>query len=104
MFAQLIKARLKPDTEEEFGRIIEELHALEQRGSGLVRSTTLRDQADPSSFSMMVVFDSEAEAREREVDPRRQPALQQLQARMAAVFDRPPEFVNFDVVDEFTAS
>lgn len=63
----------------------------------------MREQADDRSVQMMIVFESEEKAREREQDPRRQPKVQELQARMGTVFEGPPNFVNFEVVDEYPA-
>jgi len=100
MWAQLITMRLKPGRDGDLLKLIEQLQAAEQSGSGLVRSTTLRDQADPSRVSTMVVFESEEKARARENDPRRQEGLQAARATMAEIFDGPPEFVDFTVVDE----
>jgi quinol monooxygenase YgiN len=71
MWAQLIKTRLKPGKEEDLERLYQQLRATEQPGSGLVRSTAMRDQKDPRSVCMMVVFESEEKARAREQDSRR---------------------------------
>jgi quinol monooxygenase YgiN len=102
MWAQLIKTRLKPGKEEELERLFQQLRATEQPGSGLVRSTAMRDQNDPSSVYMMVVFESEEKARAREQDPRRQEGLQEARATMADIFEGPPEFVDLSVVVETT--
>ena len=100
MWAQLITTRLKPGREDEFATLYEQLQAAEQPGSGLVRSTAMRDQDDPGRVVMMVVFDSEEKARERESDPRREELLQAVRATMADIFDGPPEFTNLAVVAE----
>jgi len=100
MWAQLITTRLKPGKEEELPRLIEQLRAAEQPGSGLVRSTVMRDQNDPSRAYMLVVFESEEKARARENDPLRQEGLQAARATMADIFDGGPEFVDLTVVDE----
>jgi quinol monooxygenase YgiN len=102
MWAQLIKTRLKPGKEEELESVFQQLQATEQPGSGLVRSTAMRDQKDPSSVYMMVVFESEEKARAREQDPRRQEGLQEARATMAEIFEGPPEFVDLNVVKEIT--
>jgi hypothetical protein len=65
-----------------------------------VRSTTMRDQNDPSRVYTLVVFESEEKARERENDPRRQEGLQAARATMVEIFDGPPEFVDLLIVDE----
>jgi len=102
MWAQLITTRLKPGKEGELPKLVEQLRATEQPGSGLVRSTTMLDQKDPSRVYMMVVFESEAAARARESDPRREAGLQQARATMAEIFDGAPEFVDLTVVGEVT--
>ena len=100
MWAQLIKARLKPGKEEELERLYQALRATEQPGSGLVRSTAMRDQKDPSAVYMMVVFESEEKARAREQDTRRQEGLEEARATMAEMFEGPPEFIDLNVVEE----
>jgi len=100
MWAQLITTRLKPGREADLSKLIEQLRATEQPGSGLVRSTAMRDQNDPSRVYMVVVFESEEKARARENDPRRTEGLQAARATMAEIFDGPPEFVDLTVVDE----
>jgi quinol monooxygenase YgiN len=102
MWAQLITTRLMPGREEDLPRLVEQLRAVEQPGSGLLRSTAMRDQNDPSRVYMMVVFESEEKARARENDPRRQEGLQVARATMAEIFDGTPEFVDLTVVDEMS--
>jgi len=100
MWAQLITTRLKPGREDGLPVLLEQLRAVEQPGSGLVRSTAMRDQNDPSRVYMLVVFESEEKARARENDPRRKEALQTARATMAEVFDDNWEFVDLTVVSE----
>jgi hypothetical protein len=100
MWAQLIRTRLKPGCEGALPRLYEQLRAVEQPGSGLVRSIAMQDQKDPLSAYMLVVFESEEQARARENDPRRQEGLEAARATMAEIFDGPPEFVDLMVVDE----
>jgi quinol monooxygenase YgiN len=100
MWAQLITMRLKPGKEGELPRLIEQLRAAEQPGSGLVRSTLMRDQNDPSRTYTLVVFESEEKARARENDPQRQEGLQAARATMAEIFDGGPEFTDLTVVEE----
>jgi quinol monooxygenase YgiN len=100
MWAQLITTRLKPGREEDLPRLYEQLRAAEQPGTGLVRSTAMQDQQDPSRVYMLVVFESEEKARARENDPRRQEALQAARAVMAEIFDEPPQFVDLVVLEE----
>jgi len=101
MWAQLITTRLKAGREGDLTRLGEELKKIEQPGSGLIRSLMMQDQKDPSRAHMLVIFESEEQARARENDPRRQEGLQTARALMAEIFDGPPEFVDLDVVEEF---
>jgi quinol monooxygenase YgiN len=66
MWAQMITTRLKAGHEGDLPRLMEQLQAVEQPGSGLVRSTAMRDQKDPSKVYMFVLFESEEAARARE--------------------------------------
>jgi quinol monooxygenase YgiN len=100
MWAQLITTRLKPGKEGDLPKLMEQLRAAEQSDSGLVRSTAMVDQADPGRMMLMVVFESEAKAREREVDPRRADGLAIARATMADMFAAPPEFVDLIVLEE----
>jgi hypothetical protein len=99
MWAQIIKMRLKAGTDDgEVTVLMDQLKSAEQEGSGLLRSTTMRDQHDPSWIYTLVVFDSEESARAREQDPRREPALQVARETMGQMFDGPPEFIDLNVV------
>ena len=51
--------------------MFDSLRSIEQADSGLLRTTVMRDQADPSGLYVLVAFDSEEHARAREQDPRR---------------------------------
>ncbi len=100
MWAQLITTRLKPGREGDLPKLIEQLRAVEQPGSGLVRSLAMQDQKDPGRVYMLVVFESEEKARARESDPRRNEGLETARATMAEIFDGAPEFTDLTVVDE----
>src|SRR4051794_10078976 len=100
MWAQLITTQLKPGKDAELGDLIEQLKASEQPGSGLVRSTAMRDQKDPNTVRYLVVFENEEKARARENDPARQQALAPIRALMAEIFAGPSEFVDLEVVSE----
>jgi hypothetical protein len=58
----------------------------------------MRSQADPTQVYVLVVFDSEEQARAREQDPRRQQGLARFRAAMGDVLDGPPEFFDLTVV------
>lgn len=100
MWAQLQKVRTKPEREAELLDAFGQLHAIEQPDSGLLRTTVMRSQTDPSLVFVLVVFDSEARAREREQDPRRQDGLVRIRAALGEVLDGPPEFFDLDVMLE----
>lgn len=102
MWAQLISMRLKPGGEAGLTEVIEGLRAVEQPDSGLLRSTTMRDQNDPSRVFTLVVFESEEQARARESDPRRQEGLQAVRSVMSETFESGAEFVDLTVIDDTT--
>jgi len=102
MWAQLITTRLKPGKEDSLPALLEKLHATEQSGSGLLRSTAMRDEKDPSRVYMFVLFETEEAARKREQDPRRQAGLAEARAMMGEIFDGSPEFVDLTVVEDTT--
>jgi hypothetical protein len=81
---------------------MDQFQTVERAGSGLVRSTAMQDQKDPSLLYILVVFESEEKARDRESDPRRNESLSDARALMAEIFDGPPEFVDLTVVGEYT--
>ncbi len=98
MWAQLIKMTVRPEREQDLLGLLEQLHAAEQPDSGLVRTMAMRDQNDPSKLYTFVLFESEAKARAREQDPRREEALKSVRAAMAEMIDGSPEFINLTVV------
>jgi quinol monooxygenase YgiN len=100
MWAQLIRMRTKPGQHMDAPAMLQELEAAEPPGSGLIRSTVMQDQSDPSQIYVLVVFESEALARAREQDPVREAALAPIRARMAEMFEGPPEFVDLTVLRE----
>jgi quinol monooxygenase YgiN len=103
MWAQLIKMRVKPGKEQDLPGLFGQLRAIEQPDSGLLRTTAMQDQNDPSQAYVLVVFESEEKARAREQDPRRQEDLKSVQATMAEFFDGPPQFVDLTVVGDETS-
>ena len=98
MWAQLITTRLKQGREEDLPGLVEQLRAVEQPGSGLLRSTAMRDQNDPSRVYMLVVFESEEKARARETNPRRQEGVQALRTDLAEVLQAAPEYTDLNVI------
>ena len=102
MWAQIIKTRVKPGSDADVAVLMDQLKAAEQADSGLIRSTTMREQNDPDSLYIMVVFNSEESARTREQDPRREPGLAAARETMARIFEGAPEFINLNVLMETT--
>jgi quinol monooxygenase YgiN len=101
MWAQLIRTRLKDGQEGAVERLMEQFRAIEQPGSGLIRSLAMRDQNDPSAIFMVVLFESEEKARARESDPAREEQLAPARAIMAEAFEGAPEFTDLVVVADF---
>ena len=101
MWAQMITTRLKPGREDDLPKLVAQLRAAEQSGSGLVHSTATRDTKDMSRVIMFVVFESEEKARERESDPRRQEGLQAARTTMMEIFEGAPEFTDLTVIDDW---
>jgi quinol monooxygenase YgiN len=100
MWAQLMKWRLKPG--KDTAGLREQLQAVEQPESGLLRTMIMQDQKDPDQFYTLVVFESEEKARAREQDPRRQEGLHALRAMLADRFAGPPEFADLAVMEVWT--
>jgi len=100
MWAQLMKWRLKPG--KDTAGLREQLQAVEQPDSGLLRTMIMQDQKDPDQFYTLVVFESEEKARAREQDPRRQEGLQALRVMLADILASPMEFADLAVVEEWT--
>ena len=100
MWAQLMRFTLKPG--KDTAGLRQQLQAVEQPDSGLMRTMIMQDQKDPDQFYTLVVFESEEKARARERDPRRQEGLQVLRAMLADRLAGPPEFTDLAVVEEWT--
>lgn len=100
MWAQLQRASSKPERETELLDVFEQLRAIEQDDSGLLRTMVMRSQADPSTVFVLVVFESEEKARAREQDPRRLEGLQSIRAALGDILDGPPEFFDLTVLRE----
>lgn len=98
MWAQLQKVRTSPDKDAELLDVFQQLRDIEQEDSGLVQTLVMRSQKDPADAFVVVVFQSEEKAREREKDPRRQEPLQRIRAALGNVLDGPPEFFDCDVL------
>ncbi len=100
MWAQLQKVSTRPERESELLDVLEQLQAIEQADSGLLRTMVMRSQADPTLVFVLVLFENEEKARAREQDPRRQQGLERIRAALGDVLDGPPEFFDLTVVRE----
>jgi heme-degrading monooxygenase HmoA len=100
MWAQLSTVRVKEGKAGVVGEAMEQLRAFEQPDSGLLRTIVMQDQADPARVFVLVVFESEAKARARENDPRRDEGVQALRASLADVLEAAPEYTDLDVMAE----
>ena len=100
MWAQLITTRLKPGREEDLPALVEQLRAVEQPGSGLVRSTAMQDQNDPSQVYMLVVSRARRRLAPARTTRDAQEGLQAARATMAEIFEGGMQFVDLTVVDE----
>ncbi|MBV9096616.1 MAG: antibiotic biosynthesis monooxygenase [Frankiaceae bacterium] len=100
MWAQIIKTQLKAGHDGDFVDLMKHFQAAEKPGSGLVHSYAARDQKDPNTVYMIVVFESEEKARVREADAERQASLEPARQIMGEIFEGPVEFLDLDVVAE----
>jgi len=99
MWAQLMKFQLKPGTDT--AKVAEQLQAAEQPDSGVLQTIVMRDQKDPSQACTLIVFESEAKARAREADPRREEGLQAVRATLADILAGPPEYTDLTVTEQW---
>jgi hypothetical protein len=97
MWAQLITVRIKPGREGDLARLVGLLQSAEQPDSGWLRTTAAID-ATSGQAHLLVLFENEEKARERESDPRRDEALGAVRELMAEMLDGPPQFADLDVV------
>jgi len=102
MWAQIIKTQLKAGHDGDFVDLMKHFRETEKPGSGLLHSFAARDQNDPSSVYMLVIFESEEKARIRENDEERQASLEPARRLMGEIFDGAVEFTNLDIVADFT--
>ncbi len=101
MWAQLMRYQVQPG--KDVTALNEQLRAIEQPDSGLLRTIVMRDQKDPSQAYTLVLFESEEKARARERDPRRQEGLKVVRATLADVLAGPPEFTDLIVTEDWAS-
>ena len=99
MWAQLIKLRLQPGFD--MTGMADVLNRFEQPDSGLLRELFMHDTKDADSAYVLVLFESEEKARDREQDPRRAEGQAALQELMAKALAGAPEFTDLTVVAEW---
>lgn len=104
MWAQIIKTQLKAGRDGDYVDLMKHFQAAEKPNSGLVHSYAARDQGNPDTVYMIVVFESEEKARVREADPERQASLEPARQIMGEIFEGPVEFLNLDIVAEHAGS
>jgi len=104
MWAQIIKTQLKAGRDGDYVDLMKHFQATEKPNSGLVHSYAARDQNDPNTVYMIVVFESEEKARIREADAERQASLEPARQIMGEIFESPPEFVNLEILAEHSGS
>lgn len=98
MWAQLQRSRSDPANESALLDVFDQLKAIEQADSGLLRTLVMRSQSDPAEVFVLVLFESEQKARDREHDPRRQEGLARIRAAIGGLLEGPPEFFDLDVL------
>ncbi len=104
MWAQLQTLRIKEGRADDAVAMIDDLRSFEQAGSGLLRTMVMQDQNDPTRVFVLVLFESEEHARERERDPRREAGLVELRARLPEILVGAPEFADLHVLVDTQAT
>lgn len=100
MWAQLIKATIKPGREDEVRQIYDEYDRQIDAGTGWVRSLSLVNRNNPREMYGLVMFESEDKAREYEQSGQQS----EMTTRLGDCMDGPPDFIDFDDVVEYTPS
>lgn len=98
MWAQLSTVRVKDVEPDTIREAMEQLREFEQPDSGLLRTLVMADQSDPTRVLVLVLFESEEQARARESDPRREPGVMALRERLAGALDGPPQYTDLHVL------
>jgi quinol monooxygenase YgiN len=96
MWAQLIKMRIREGKEAEVRQLPKEFESGEMGEGRWVRMIALENQSDPREFYTLVIFESEAAARENEQSPQQAKRLERIQQ----LFEGPREFVDLNVVHD----
>lgn len=95
MWAQLIKSRVKPGKEDEARNLPREFEeAAHGTSPPWVAITASVNENNPGEYYTLVIFESEAKARENEQSPEQTKRFE----RMMELFDGQPEFVDLEVL------
>jgi hypothetical protein len=97
MWAQLLKARVRPENVAKVRAVQQELESAITGDSPVIQAYAFQSQQDPEEYYNLIVFETEEKAREGE----RNPELQERIKRMQSLMDGPPEYVNLKVVNVF---
>src|SRR5437660_1717046 len=93
MWAQCIKARLKPGKEDEARAVAQEFEAhVKATGVGPIRVVQFQNQNDPLEHLTIAYFESEEKARESE----RHPEQGKLIQRFWEVYEGQPEYADLN--------
>lgn len=99
MWAQFIKARIKPGREDEARRIAQEFEAQSRtEGIGPLRVSIFHNQRDPQEHYTVAFFESEEQARAAESNPRHA----ELIRRYWEVYEGPPEYADLGLFLEWS--
>ncbi|HEX8918912.1 MAG TPA: hypothetical protein VF898_10450 [Chloroflexota bacterium] len=95
MWAQIVKSRMKPEADEVLSNMQEQMRGRMAQRSGLVNSFVMRNRNDPQEMYVLIVFESEEQARQGEKELEHDPFFQQVRS----VTEGTPEYVDLDVLD-----
>lgn len=99
MWAQFIKARIKPGQEDEARQVARAIETQSRtEGVGPTRVFWFRNQSDTGEHYVVAFFESEAKAREAE----RNPKHAELIRRYWGVYEGPPEYADLNLVLEWS--
>jgi quinol monooxygenase YgiN len=99
MWAQLIKAKLKPGQEEHLRTIARDFEARSRaEGLGPTRVIVFQNQKDPAEHYHVAFFESEEQARQFERDPRQA----DMTRGFSDIYEGPPEYVDLTPFVEFS--
>ena len=99
MWAQLIKARIKPGREDDARQVADEFQAhVRATGIGPTHVLTMQNQKDPQEQYTLAIFESEEKARENESNPQ----SAELIRKFWEVYEGQPEYTDLDPFSEWS--